>query len=67
MGHCRDCRFSEGQAQPEAGALTALRLYCTAKGGRAIEVCAAFAPADDDPRDAYEQADQLADALKGRR
>ena len=35
--HCRECRFSEGQAE-EAGGRTALRLYCMAKGGRALEV-----------------------------
>jgi hypothetical protein len=64
--HCRECRFSEGQAE-EAGGRTALRLYCMAKGGRALEVCENFAPMVHEARDAYEMTDQLADVLEGRR
>lgn len=64
--HCRECRFSEGQAE-EAGGRTALRLYCMARGGRALEVCENFAPMVHEARDAYEMTDQLADVLEGRR
>ena len=64
--HCRECRFSEGQAE-EAGGRTALRLYCMAKGGRALEVCENFAPMVHEARDAYEMTDLLADVLEGRR
>lgn len=64
--HCRECRFSEGQAE-EAGGRTALRLYCMAKGGRALEVCENFAPMVHEARDAYELTEQLADVLEGRR
>lgn len=64
--HCRECRFSEGQAE-EAGGRTALRLYCMAKGGRALEVCENFAPMVHEARDAYELTDQEADVLEGRR
>ena len=64
--HCRECRFSEGQAE-EAGGRTALRLYCMAKGGRALEVCENFAPMVHEARDDYEMTDQLADVLEGRR
>jgi len=64
--HCRECRFSEGQAE-EAGGRTVLRLYCMAKGGRALEVCENFAPMVHEARDAYEMTDQLADVLEGRR
>lgn len=62
--HCRECRFSEGQAE-EAGGRTALRLYCSVTGGRAIEVCAVFAPMVHEVRDAYEMTDQVAERLEG--
>jgi len=64
---CGDCRFSEGEAQDMGGGRYVLRLYCMAKGGRALEVCENFAPMVHEARDAYEMTDQLADVLEGRR
>lgn len=64
--HCRECRWSEGAAE-DVGGRTALRLYCMAKGGRALEVCESFAATVHEVRDAYELTDQQADVLEGRR
>lgn len=64
--HCRECRFSEGEAV-EVGGRYVLRLYCMAKGGRALEVCESFAATAHEVRDAYELTEQQADVLEGRR
>lgn len=40
---CAECRFSEGEAVEHAGRWV-LRLWCAAKGGRALEPCENFAP-----------------------
>jgi len=65
--HCRECRWSEGEAADTGGGRYVLRLYCMAKGGRALEVCESFAATVHEVRDAYELTDQQADVLEGRR